>query len=55
MCIWNPNPEFDEVINSNIEENKELTDALILENIRLKEELIFPQITTDDITYRVIH
>lgn len=41
MCIWNPKP-IEEETESNIDELNKLTDALILENIRLKEELIFP-------------
>lgn len=55
MCIWNPNPTLEEVTKSNIDELNKLTDALILENIRLKEELIFPQVSTEDLENRILH
>lgn len=54
MCIWSPKPIEDE-IDLNIDELNKLTDALILENIRLKEELIFPEIKAEDLEFRVLH
>lgn len=58
MCIWSPKPELEEVIESNIDELDQLTDALndiILDEAKRKEAIKFPIIKQDDLLNRRIH
>ena len=64
MCIWNPNPELElvvEVANSieDLKSEKEYIDGLIkdlaTENVNLREELTLKDLELDEFMTRVVH